>query len=141
MKKFCLVFVLLFLISLGCTKKEEVKPSADSLLTTEAINTIDALRVSYQEKNSAKLRGNAGPLVAEHITDELFFDRVDLSITPRMVKIKASTVVVNTSWQGTWVIRTKTVKNRGLADLVFEGNPLKLIRIDGDNPFRTPLIK
>jgi hypothetical protein len=133
--------MLLFLIFPGCTKKEEVKPSADSLLTTEAINTINDLRTAYQEKNSANLRDRSGPLVTEYITGELFFDRVDLAITPRMVKIKASTVVVNTSWQGTWVIRTKTVKNRGLADLIFEGSPMKLIRIDGDNPFRTPLIK
>lgn len=133
--------MLLFLIFPGCTKKEEVKPSADSLLTTEAINTINDLRTAYQEKNSAILRGRSGPLVAEYITDELFFDRVDLSITPRMVKIKASTVVVNSNWQGTWVIRTKTVKNRGLADFVFEGSPMKLIRVEGDNPFRTPLIK
>jgi hypothetical protein len=140
MKKTCIILCLLFLIFPGCAK-EEVKPSADSLLTTEAIDTINALRKAYQEKNGSLLRDRSGPLVAEYITGELSFDEVALAITPRIVKIKASTVVVNTSWHGEWVIQAKTVKNRGIADLVLEGSPMKLIRIDGDNPFRTPLIK
>jgi hypothetical protein len=69
MKKTCVILCLLFLIFPGCAK-EEVKPSADSLLTTEAIDTINSLRKAYQEKNGSLLRDRSGPLVAEYITGE-----------------------------------------------------------------------
>jgi len=49
--------------------------------------------------------------------------------------------MININWQGTWVIKGNDIKNLGVAVFVFEGSPMKLIRVDGDNPFLTPLAK
>jgi hypothetical protein len=141
MKNSWVISILCLFIFLGCSKKDEVKPSADSLLTTEAIAAMNAIGTAYQGKNKDILQKRVDPTAAGNIIKGPSFDEAVLSLTPRMVTIKASTVVVNTVWQGTWSVDRKTIKNRGIADFIFEGSPLKLIQVDGDNPFQTPLIE
>ncbi len=137
-KKTCAILITLAFIFLGCGGKDKVKPSADSILTKEALYSINAIKTAYQEKEQDILQTHLGPTLAENILKELSFEKAELSFTPRMVKINASTVMVNINWQGIWVIKHNNIKNRGVAVFVFEGSPMKLIRIDGNNPFHTP---
>lgn len=141
MKKICAFLIIITLISLGCGGKEKVKPSADSIITQNVLRTIDVIKDAYQKKDGTTLQENLYPILSEDVLKELFFETVELSFTPRMVKISDSKTIVHLNWHGTWVIRGKTFKNRGVGILVFQRETLKLIQIDGDNPFQTPVVK
>ena len=141
MKKTQVIFIILILTLSGCGGKDKVKLSADYLLTTEAIETINVLKTAYQGKDIIRLKGISAPEIADRIAGGLYFDSAELSFAPRTVRIKDQSVMVNTNWQGTWIINNNTFKNRGIAVFVFEGSPLKLVRIDGDNPFLIPLAR
>lgn len=128
-----------FFILLGCSSRDEVKPTEDSLLTKEAVESIKVIKTAYQEKNRDVLSNRLDEAMASEVTAGLFFEKVEISITPWIVKIKDSRVIINIDWQGIWSIDGKEIKSRGIADFVFEGSPLKLIRVDGDDPFRVLL--
>ncbi len=128
-----------FFILLGCSTRDEVKPTEDSLLTKEAVESIKVIKTAYQEKNRDVLINRLDEAMASEVTAGLFFEKVEISITPWIVKIKDSRVIINIDWQGIWSIDGKETKSRGIADFVFEGSPLKLIRVDGDDPFRVLL--
>ncbi|RJQ56848.1 MAG: hypothetical protein C4526_00700 [Nitrospiraceae bacterium] len=135
MKKLLLPLLLMIPLFIGCGGKDKVKPSADSLLTTEALNAVEALRTSYEDKKSPELqnRTDAGPV--ENYFD-FDFETAKLSFTPRMVRITSESVIVNLSWQGAWrTSKGKDLENRGVADLVLQRESMKLMRIEGDNPF------
>jgi hypothetical protein len=138
MKRTCILLITLIFIFLGCGGKDKVKPSADSILATETINVINAIKAAYQEKERDILLNHLAPEIAEDTLKELFFDKAELSFTPRMVRIDASAVMVNINWHGTWFIKGNSLKNRGVAMFIFEGSPTRLVRVDGDNPFHTP---
>lgn len=140
MKKASTVLIILSFIFLSCGGKDKVKPSADSLLATEAIKSINIIKIAYQEKNKDILQNHLDSVIAESVLKELFFDKAELSFTPRMVQIDASIVMVNLNWQGTWLVKGNSLKNRGVAVLLFEGSPMKLIRVDGDSPFHIPFV-
>jgi len=91
MKKTCVALVILVFVFLGCGGKDRVKPSADSILATEALNTANAIKTAYENKNENSLRSRLAPELAESISKELFFEKAELSFTPRLVNIKAST--------------------------------------------------
>lgn len=138
-----LYFIIGFmlLLTFSCSK-DDVKPSADSLLSTDAFNSIDAIKKAYEGKSSVTLQTHLEEDLAESVIKNLFFDKAELMFTPRLVKISASTVTVNLNWHGTWwTTRDKELENRGVADLVLNRENMKLIRIDGDNPFLTPVIR
>jgi cell division septation protein DedD len=128
-----------FFLLLGCSTRDEVKPTEDSLLTQEAMESIRVIKTAYQEKNRDVLINKLDEVMASEVTAGLFFEQVEISITPWIVKIKDSRVIINIDWQGVWNIGGKETKSRGIADFVFEGSPLKLIRVDGDDPFRVLL--
>lgn len=141
MKKICAFLIIITLISFSCRGKEKVKPSADSIITQNVLRTVDVIKDAYQKKDRTTLQENLYPILSEDTLKELFFETVELSFTLRMVKISASKTTVHLNWHGTWVIRGKTFKNRGVGILVFQRETLKLIQIDGDNPFHTPVVK
>lgn len=126
---------LAFFMLLGCGTRDEIKPTKDSLLTKEAVESIRAIKTAYQKKNRDVLINKLDKAMASEVTAGLFFEKVDLTITPWVVKIRDSRVIVNMDWQGVWNIGGKETKSRGIANFVFEGSPLKLIRVDGDDPF------
>jgi len=81
------------------------------------------------------------PVIAENILKKLSFEKAELSFTTKMVKIFTSTIEVNLNWQGTWTVKGKTLKNRGVGVLVLQKETMKLTQIDGDNPFIIPSVK
>ena len=67
------------------------------------------------------------------------FDRAELAFTKRMVRITDSSVAVNVAWQGSWWgTNNRKLDNRGVADLIFERETMKLVSIEGDSPFMMP---
>ena len=140
MKKILVILTILTFVFLGCGK-DNVKPSDDSLLTTEALNVINTVKTAYQEKDKDTLKNYLDPALAGSVFKGMFFEKAELSFTPKRVNINGSTVMVNLNWMGTWVIEGKTIKRRGVAVFVFRGSPMRLIRVDGDNPFLFPVVK
>ncbi len=140
-KKIYIILIIIGLLSLSCGGKDEIKPSVDSVMTQEALKVINALKRAYQEKNKDVLKKNLDSTFAESTLRELLFEKAELSFSPQIVNINVSIVKVNLNWQGIWIVKGKKLKNMGTAVFVFEGSPMKLIRIEGDNPFRIPLVK
>ncbi len=137
MKKIYIIFLLI--ISLGCTDKS-IKPSEDSRSATDAFNTINIIREAYEKKDEAVLQNHMDTLLAENTIRGLLFEKAELVFTPRIVKITDSSVKVNFNWRGSWWLsKDKKLENGGVADLVFHKETMRLIYIDGDNPFLTPL--
>jgi cell division septation protein DedD len=129
---FCIIFLLL---SAGCSGNKEIKPSEDSLKTKEAMELINTIQTAYQGKNREVLALHIHPVIAKNIVNELSFEKVDLYFTPWIVRIKESSTIINSDWQGTWLYENREIKRRGIADFVFIDSPMKLVHIDGDNPF------
>jgi small lipoprotein (TIGR04454 family) len=140
MKKLYIFILFLLAISLINCGKDKVKPSADSLTATEALNNIKAVKTAFEAKDMNTLKSRMSQEAVD-IIGQLNFDSVELSFTPKLVTINGSTVRVNLNWIGKWVINKKDVKNRGISVFVLEGSPLKIVRVEGDNPFHIPVIR
>lgn len=126
----------------GCGGKDKVKPSADSLLTTEALDRIEVIRNAYQGKDTSTLRAQIDAQLADEIMSAMNFEKAELVFTPKLVKIIDESVVVSMNWQGSWqTSNDKTHEGKGTADLVLQRETMKLIKIEGDNPFVIPLIR
>ncbi len=141
MKKICVFSILIILISFSCGGKDKVKPSADSIMTQNALHTLNVIKDAYQKKNRKAIQENSDPILLDDLLKELFFEEAELSFAPRMVRISASNITVHLNWQGKWIVKGTALKNRGVSSLVFQRETVKLIRIDGDNPFRVPLVR
>jgi len=137
MKKICIVLMIITIVSLSCGKKK-IKPSQDYLMTQEALRITNIIKTAYEKKDHALLRDNLSPELGDVIIKGLFFEKAELSFTPRMVRIRDSLIIVNIAWHGNWSLRDKTFRDRGFGIFVFQIRPMKLIQIDRDNPF-TPL--
>jgi cell division septation protein DedD len=129
---FCIILVLL---STGCSGKKEIKPSEDSLRTKEAMELINTIQAAYQEKNREVLARHIHPVIAKNIVNELSFEEVELYFTPWIVRIKESSTIINADWKGKWVYGNREINRRGIADFVFIDSPMKLVHINGENPF------
>jgi len=136
-----LLFASLIFISLlaSCGKKEVKQVSEDSKTAQEAFMLADVVKNAYSkndlstiEKNTTK-EGYKGIIEARKN-----FDSAELSFTPHWVEIDGSTVNLQVSWNGTWIVKGKKTEDRGLAIFVMEGRPLKLAKVLRDNPFRKP---
>ena len=141
MKKISILFILIILMSFSCGK-DNVKPSADFLLSNDAFNSVNIIKDAYEGKDRDTLQFRLDSRLAESVIKNLFFEEASLTFTPRLIKISESTVTVNLNWRGTWkTIKNKELKNRGVADLVLNKETMNLIQIDGDNPFLTPIVR
>lgn len=138
MRNIRVLVLLIIFICIGCTGKS-IKPSADSRSATETFDIINTIRTAYEEKDKAALQSHMSALLAENTIKGLFFEKAELTITPRMVTITDESIRVNAMWSGSWWLnKDKKLENRGVADLVFHKGSMKLTYIDGDNPFILP---
>ncbi|GBE41935.1 MAG TPA: hypothetical protein ENH45_01180 [Nitrospirae bacterium] len=141
MKRISILFILIALMSFGCGK-DNVKPSEDSLLATEAFKNINILKEAYEGKSRRILQDRIAPHIASGILKDLYFDSAELDLSPRMVKIQETDLVVNINWKGLWQFPDETrLENRGVADLIFDRKSMKLLEIKGDNPFSIPSLE
>jgi hypothetical protein len=142
MRKSLVVLILPFIVFLGCTKKEEIKPSPDSLLTTEAINTMNAIKTAYESKNESALQKHLGDFLLDKILNNPSFDEAELDLTPRMVRLTDEAVKIRLNWKAQWRTgKEQTKKDRGVAYFVFHKETMKLTYIEGDNPFLIPSLR
>ena len=134
---FISLFMVLLMISCG---KKEVKPvSPESKLAQEAFQLTETLRQAYIKNNRSTLEDNStNDGYREVIGAMKKFDKAELTFTSTWVEIKDSSVYLSVSWKGVWTMGTKNREERGLAIFVLEGSPLKLARVQRDNPFRQP---
>ena len=129
----------MFIFSYSCTGKVSVKPSADSLLSKEAVKRIEVIKKAYESKDTGILKDQINPDLSGNILNNIHFEKAEMSFSPRMVRITGETVIVNLNWQGRWLFaHDKKYENRGLANLVLQRDTLILIQIEGDNPFSIP---
>lgn len=141
MRKLYILFILIALMSFGCGKGN-VKPSGDSLMATEAFKNINILKEAYEGKSRKILQARIAPHIARGILKDLYFDSAELDLRPRMVKIQETDLVVNINWKGSWHFPDETrLENRGVADLIFDKETMKLLEIKGDNPFSIPSLE
>lgn len=137
-----LVLLLLLVIISGCNKKEEIKPSEDSVITVNALDRIERIRTAYESRNITAVAQHTEPALLKDMENELFFDSAHLLFpTPRLVRITENQVRVLQNWQGEWVLRGKTIKNRGVSTFVFAKDTMMLMKIEGDNPFFIPVVR
>ena len=141
MKKTCILLVFIILTAFSCSK-DNVKPSEDFLLSNKAIDSINTIKSAYERKNKYALQNNVAPGLAEDILKDFSFRKSVLVLTPRMVKIKETSISITMNWRGEWwVEKGEKLENRGVADLVLDRNTMKLMEINGDNPFSVPSLR
>lgn len=138
MKKTYKVLIVIMLVLSGCSGKDKVKPSADSLLTTEAVNRTYSIKKAYQEKNRQDLYGMLASSVADKAIEGLAFDSAELSFHIRKATIRETSITINLNWHGKWTVQKTVMTDRGITQFIFDGTPLRLVRIRGDNPFAVP---
>ena len=134
---FISLFMAMLLLSCG---KKEVKPvSQESKLAQEAFQLAETLKNAYVKNDRGTLEeSSTKDGYRELIGVMKKFDKAELTFTSTWVEIKDSSVYLSVSWKGVWTVGTKSREERGLAILVLEGTPLKLVRVQRDNPFRQP---
>jgi hypothetical protein len=141
---FKLIGILLLLLTGGlfltaCGKKEVKPVSQESQLTQEAFKLAETLKIAYLKNDRTTLERNATTNGYKELASGIkSFDSAELSFTPTWVEVQDSTVNLTISWKGTWVVKGKTIEERGLAVFILEGKPLKLAQIQRSNPFRQP---
>lgn len=129
------------LFSYGCGK-DAVRPSEDSQLATGALDRIEVIRSAYLIKDTGILQQQLDAKLAEDILKNISFNTAELSFTPRMVRITDEAIIVSLGWQGAWQLeKDKKLENRGVANLVLHRESMKLMQLEGDNPFLVPLEK
>jgi len=136
-----LVPLALILISVAaCGGKKEVKQvSQESKTAQEAFSLAEKLRVAYVDRNFSAVQDlSTADGFKDFMNSIRHFDSVDLSFTPRWVEIEKTTVYLNVSWKGTWIVGKESFVERGMAVFLLEGAPLKLGKIVRGDPFRYP---
>ncbi len=131
------LFLAAVLVSCGA---KEVKPvTQESKLAREAFALAETLKDAYVKSDLERLEENCtGDGYRELVAGMKKFDKADLTFAPTWVEIKDSSVNLSVSWKGVWTLGTKSREERGLAIFVFDGKPLKLAKVQRDNPFRQP---
>jgi len=139
--KTCYIFLLFVsFISLSCGKKA-VKPSEDSVLAQNALQQIELIKAAYETKDIGSLTNLTDAGLFGSLEKELIFDKAGLSFsTPRIIKISGPHVTVSVNWKGVWELESVIKKNRGSGSFVFLKESMRLVEIDGDNPFVVPAV-
>jgi hypothetical protein len=135
MKPFFIILLTGALLFPGCGK-DKVKPSADFLLSQEAAEKIDMIKTAYVSRSNSNLRTLIDPPLSDSIINALSFSKAALSFNQRLVRIAADVINVSVSWHGSWWLSDdREFSHRGVADLIFQRETMKLSKITGDNPF------
>ena len=141
MKYLYIILLIGALLFPGCSK-DKVKPSEDYLLSQEISENLNTIKKAYLSKSKSIIKDRVEGALSESINNALSFKKADLTFNQRLVRITGDTVKVSASWQGTWWLSSgREFQNRGIANLVFQRETLKLSGITGDNPFILPEMK
>jgi hypothetical protein len=140
-KKLILLLLISSFLAVSCGGKDKVKPSEDALLTGDALQAINLLKDAYEKKDVSVMESIAVEDLLDEIKKELFFDEAQITFsTPRLVRISDTVVKVSQNWQSEWTINGKKANSRGVSKMVYGRDAARLIKIEGDNPFRIPIL-
>ncbi len=133
-------FLLLCCLSISCGGKKEVKQvSLESKTATEAFALAETIRDAFVRKDLPTIQRNATEAgYRDVMAGRTAFDSIELSFTPRWVEIDGSALTLNVAWKSSWTISGRKIEERGMAVFGMEGNPLRLTKIMGANPFIFP---
>ncbi len=141
MKPVYIILLIGALLIPGCGK-DKVKPSEDYLLSQKVYESMNTIKDAYLSKSSSTLKNSVEDSLSESIINAMTFKKAELTINQKLIRITDDTVKVSASWQGTWWLSgDREFQNRGIADLIFQRETLKLSGITGDNPFILPEMK
>lgn len=135
------VFVL---IIWGCSsEKAAIKPLSDETLKVkEAIEILLKLNKAYENKDALTfmryISPTAPPIHEERIKKDFdLYDKISLNTIVRWAKIKEDIINLAVHWEGRWYDRAgKEVRDRGNGIFFFKDEEgLRLVKIEGDNPF------
>jgi len=141
MKPVYLILLIGALLLPGCSK-DKVKPSEDYLLSQKVFESINTIKEAYLSKSRSTLENRIEDPLSESIINALSFRKAELSFNQRLIRITDNTVKVSVSWEGSWQLTDESAfNNRGVADLIFNRETLKLSDLTGDNPFVLPEMK
>jgi len=141
MKPVYIILLIGALLLPGCGK-DKVKPSEDYLLSQEVFENINTIKEAYLSKSKSTLKNRIEAPLSNSIINDMSFKKAELSLNQRLVRITDDTVKVSISWQGSWWLSgDREFNNRGVADLIFNRETLKLSGVTGDNPFVLPETK
>jgi len=141
MKPVYIILLIGALLIPGCGK-DKVKPSEDYLLSQKVYESMNTIKDAYLSKSSSTLKNRVEDSLSESIINAMTFKKAELTINQKLIRITDDTVKVSASWQGTWWLSgNREFQNRGIADLIFQRDTLKLSGITGDNPFILPEMK
>lgn len=131
-------FMVVLLLT-SCGKQEVKKTSDESKIAQEAFRLAEVIKDAYIKNDRSTLEKNSTKDGYKEIIEaRKSFDSAELTFTPRWVEIDGSTLYLNLTWNGTWTVRGKRIKDRGMATFVLEGRPLKLAKVLRANPFKQP---
>jgi hypothetical protein len=131
----CLSIYVFYLA--GCPKKT-VRPSADSLMTLEAIGVLEEVRDAFINKKESVLERDMSPFLHNDAIKELAFDSATISYEYKLITIKNEKVTVMLTWQGNFKIHNEARDNGGTCSFTLQGTPMKVINIEGENPLSLP---
>ncbi len=139
MKKILALMLIFLVFTAACGKKEVKKPTADSLLATEAFALSEKIRAAYVARDMSALRANTTPEGYKAIAESIKpFDAVTLEFRPLLFDIRDSKMTLYISWSGTWTKHGQKAEERGLVTLRLKGSPLKVDDVQRASPFRYP---
>ncbi|MBI4844715.1 MAG: hypothetical protein HY809_10435 [Nitrospirae bacterium] len=138
MKHIYFLLLITALIPFACGK-DEIQPSYDSVVATNAMNAVNAVREAYVAKDITALEQKLDKDLFKTVSARLYFENAELSFSaPRSVRISDPEVKVLLNWQGAWRVENSTRRDRGVSTMVFNIDTMKLIRIEGTNPLKVP---
>ncbi|MCG6551429.1 MAG: Tim44 domain-containing protein [Candidatus Magnetominusculus sp. LBB02] len=139
MKRAALMIIALIIIT-SCSKKEVKVQPMESEKARAVVEMLQKLKDAYVKKDVDGLRSMMTPEGFKAITPTMRkFDSSDLKLAARWVDIKDDgSIVVSTSWDGTWKYAGQSITEKGTAMFLFTGAPLRLDSILRDSPFIYP---
>jgi len=137
LKRAWLVILLsIFTVFTACAGKEEIRPSEEAEASFKVIEKIQLLEDIYSKRDTVKLKTLMGEDLFNKIRSNMDFREVKLNISyPRIIWISNEKIRVNLNWNGEWIFSNKTLRRSGLGIFIFDRESMKLIDINGDNPF------
>ncbi|KAF0184204.1 MAG: lipoprotein [Nitrospirae bacterium] len=139
MKKILALMLILLVFVAACGKSEIKKPTADSLLATEAFVLAEKVRGAYVARDMSALQANTTPEGYKAITESMkLFDSATLEFNPLLFDIREGKMTLFVSWTGVWKKRGQTFDERGLVVFGLKGRPLKVDTVQRASPFRYP---
>jgi len=138
MRKVLLILMVVLAVA-ACSKKVVKVQTEDSKLAQEAFALAENMRQAYVKKDFNSFTNYSTEQGLRDVERQLKdFDDVKLEFEPRWVEIEGDKLILNVSWKGTWQVRGRERKDRGMAVFELTGRPLRLNRILRSNPFKNP---